>query len=111
MLYTFCRDGSESEHERVGELGLHRYSKEHRATLKMSLATGKTGNGIKEESKQHIEWNVSFGGSWNCGKVYWYALGIQYTPGQGLVFTQYVPEIVLLQTHYSEIQQYIIYHE
>jgi hypothetical protein len=36
---------------------------------------------------------VSFGGNWNCCKVYI------------LVCTCYVPEIVLLQTHYSEIQQ------
>jgi hypothetical protein len=36
---------------------------------------------------------VSFGGNRNCCKVYI------------LVCTYYVPEIVLLQTHYSEIQQ------
>jgi hypothetical protein len=30
-----------------------------------------------------------------------------YTPGQG-VYTQNIPEIVLLQTHYSEIEQYIL---
>jgi hypothetical protein len=105
---------------------------------------------------------MSFGGNWNCCKVYWYAMGILYpykqciesqlksdsngigvmsiraicSPPEGyapapvscpiwgmtgeygrehtrshhVCYTQYKPKILLLQIHYSEIQQYIILH-
>jgi hypothetical protein len=57
---------------------------------------------------------VSFWGNWNWCKVYWYALGI-YPLARGIYpkYTQNIPEIVLLQTHYSEMEQYIlqIYHK